>query len=105
MLTGDEHNYNKVKVTPETNIYPSYYPFGKIELKRTIWQINNGSAGAPYYAQDKNVPWTDAVSNFSTQFALVLIYIDGQNVSAKVYNPDTLELMDEWTMRSAPSKK
>jgi len=105
MLTGDEHNYNKVKVTPETNIYPMYYPFGKIERKRTIWQINNGSAGAPYYAQDKNVPWTDAVSNFSTQFALVLIYIDGPNVSAKVFNPDTLELMDEWTMRSAPEKK
>ncbi len=99
MLTGDEHNYNKVKITPEINTYPPNYPFPKLKRKRTIWQINNGSAGAPYYAQDKNVPWTAATSNFSTQFALVLIYVDGKHVSAKVYNPDTLEIMDEWSLR------
>ncbi|HHB79826.1 MAG TPA: metallophosphoesterase family protein [Saprospiraceae bacterium] len=99
MLTGDEHNYNKVKITPDVNIYPNIYPYPKLERKRTIWQINNGSAGAPYYAQDKNVPWTNATSNFSTQFALVLIYVDGQHVSARVFNPDTLELMDEWTLK------
>lgn len=97
ILTGDEHNYNKVKITPDVNIYPDNYPNQKLKRTRTIWQVNNGSAGAPYYAQDKSTPWTDAVSGFTTQFALVIFQVDGKKVSAKVYNPDTLELMDEWT--------
>lgn len=99
ILTGDEHNYNKSKITPETNIYPDDYKFTKIDRKRTIWQINNGSAGAPYYAQVKTVPWAGSVSGFTTQFALVLISINGQHVSAKVLNPDTLETMDEWILK------
>ena len=53
ILTGDEHNYNRLKITPETNIYPENYFFPKIELTRTIYQINNGAAGAPYYAQEQ----------------------------------------------------
>jgi len=99
LMTGDEHNYNKVKITPEVNIYPKKYEFDKLDRKRTIWQINNGSAGAPYYAQDNNTPWNDAVSGFSTQYVLVLIYVDGKKVSVKVVNPVTLELVDEYNLR------
>jgi len=99
LMTGDEHNYNKVKISPDVNIYPEDYKPKKVIRKRTIWQINNGSAGAPYYAQDKNTPWNDAVSGFSTQQALVLIYVDGGKVTVKVMNPDTLELVDEYTLR------
>ncbi len=98
MLTGDEHNYNKVRISPEVNIYPENYTFDKLKRKRTIWQINNGAAGAPYYAQDKSTPWTNAVSGFSTQNALVLIYVNGKKVSCKVMNPDTLELIDEFVI-------
>jgi len=98
-MTGDEHNYNKVKITPEVNIYPENYNLPKLKRNRTLWQINNGSAGAPYYAQDSSTPWTDAVSGFTTQMALVLIYVDGKKVSVKVMNPDTLELIDEYILR------
>lgn len=98
ILTGDEHNYNKVKISPDVNIYPERYEFQKIERSRTIWQINNGSAGAPYYAQDKSTPWTDAVSNFSTQTALVFIYVDGDQVDVKVMNPETLETIDKFKL-------
>ncbi|NPA44752.1 MAG: hypothetical protein GXO49_04390 [Chlorobi bacterium] len=99
LMTGDEHNYNKVKITPEVNIYPEKYDFNKLKRKRTIWQINNGSAGAPYYAQDNNTPWNDAVSGFSTQYVVVFIYVDGKKVSVKVVNPVTLELVDEYNLR------
>lgn len=99
MLTGDEHNYNKVKISPDVNIYPEKYEPKKLKRKRTIWQINNGSGGAPYYAQDASTPWTSAVSGFSTQNALVLIYVDGKHIKVKVKNPDTLELIEEYTLR------
>ena len=99
IMTGDEHNYNKVKITPEVNIYPDNYPLPKLKRNRILWQINNGSAGAPYYAQNKNTPWTNAVSGFTTQQALVLIYVDGIKVRAKVMNPDTLELIDEYILK------
>jgi len=98
-MTGDEHNYNKVKITPEVNIYPEDYKLPKLKRSRTLWQINNGSAGAPYYAQDHSTPWTDAVSSFTTQMALVLVYVDGKKVSVKVMNPDTLETIDEYILR------
>ena len=99
LLTGDEHNYNKLKLSPEVNIYPDDWKLEKLKRNRTIWQINNGAAGAPYYAQDKSVPWTNAVSGFTTQNALVLISVDGKKVSVKVMNPETLDIFDEYILR------
>ncbi len=95
VLTGDEHNYNRLKLTPETKIYPELYLFPKIELTRTIYQINNGAAGAPYYAQEQT-PWTPYVSNFTTQNALVFFHIRGESVQVQVLNPDTLEEVDSF---------
>lgn len=98
LLTGDEHNYAKLKLETDTKIYPENYPNKKIKLKRTFWQINNGAAGAPYYAQEKT-PWSDWVSGFTTQNALVLFYVDDKSIKMKVLNPDTLELVDEAILR------
>jgi hypothetical protein len=94
ILTGDEHNYCKTEIGPETNIYPDVYLPEKIELKRTIYQINNGAAGAPYYAQEET-PWTPFTSGFTTQNALVLFYVNGDSIEMDVFNPDTLEKFDE----------
>jgi len=98
LLVGDEHNYCKLKLEADTKIYPDDYPNKKLKLKRTFWQINNGAAGAPYYAQEKT-PWSDWVSGFTTQNALVLFYVDGKSVKMKVLNPDTLEFVDELILR------
>ncbi len=95
ILTGDEHNYNRLELTPETDIYPEVYHFPKVERSRTIYQINNGAAGAPYYAQEQT-PWTPNVSNFTTQNALVLFHVDGRSIWVEVLNPDTLELVDQF---------
>lgn len=97
-LTGDEHNYNLLTITEDMERYPPDYPHKKIILQRKFYQINNGAAGAPYYAQEKTL-WMGNLRNFSTQNALVLIDIDGEKVSVRVKNPDTLELIDEYILR------
>lgn len=94
ILTGDEHNYARTKLGPETNIYPKKYFSEKIELSREIWQINNGAAGAPYYAQEET-PWSEYVEGFTTQNALVIFDVNGSSLKMKVLNPDTLEEVDQ----------
>lgn len=93
ILTGDEHNYVKTEIGPETVIYPENYTLPKLKLNRTIWQINNGSAGAPYYAQEQT-PWTPKATNFSTQTVLVLFDVEGKKINMRVINPDTFEKVD-----------
>jgi len=97
ILTGDEHNYCRTEIGPQTQIYPDDYRGPKIRLKRTIWQINNGAAGAPYYAQEKT-PWSDKVHGFTTQNALVFFYVHGKQIKVKVLNPDTLNPVDEFIL-------
>ena len=92
-LTGDEHNYCKTEIGPETKIYPDNYEGEKLVISRTIYQINNGAAGAPYYAQE-TTPWTPYTSGFTTQNAVCLFTVGGEKVEMKVINPDTLEEID-----------
>jgi 3',5'-cyclic AMP phosphodiesterase CpdA len=94
VLTGDEHNYNRLKLTREVNIYPENYPHKKLNVSRSIFQINNGAAGAPYYAQEL-APWSEHTKAFSVENALCLFYVDGKKIRMKVINPDTLNMIDE----------
>ncbi len=94
IMTGDEHNYAKTEIGPDTQIYPENYSAPKIKLNRTIYQINNGAAGAPYYAQEQT-PWTPKVTGFTTQNALVFFQVEGKKLRMEVLNPDTLEKIDE----------
>jgi hypothetical protein len=98
LLTGDEHNYCKTHITPETNLYPSGWDKPKLKISRSIYQINNGAAGAPYYAQD-TTPWTPFTTGFTTQNALVLFHVDGAKIHMEVLNPDTLDFVDELDLR------
>ena len=97
LLTGDEHNYARTEVGPTTNIYPDNWALPRIQLRRTIWQVNNGAAGAPYYAQEQT-PWSNMVQGFTTQNALVLFDVNGTRITARVLNPDTLEEVDSFTL-------
>ena len=97
ILTGDEHNYNRLPITNDMPRYPEGYDREKISLTDTIWQINNGAAGAPYYAKEKT-PWMDRVRNFTTQNALVLFHVDGESIKVEVVNPDTLEVFDTFKL-------
>jgi hypothetical protein len=98
VLTGDEHNYNKTRLDAKVPIYPPGWDKPKVELSRPFWQINNGAAGAPYYAQDET-PWSAAVSGFSTQHALCLLIVEGPKVRLETVNPETLEVLDRAVLR------
>ncbi len=98
ILTGDEHNYNKLELRPETNTYPDDWDKPKLQRSRTIWQINNGAAGAPYYAQEQT-PWTPWVTGFTTQNALVFFDVKKKRIRMRVVNPDTLEEFDTLQLR------
>jgi hypothetical protein len=98
MLTGDEHNYNWLRLTPDMPIYPDNYPHKKLKVSRPIYQINNGAAGAPYYGQEV-LPWSKHTRSFSVENALCLFYVDGKKITMKVFNPDTLNQIDEVELR------
>lgn len=97
ILTGDEHNYNKLQVAPDMPRYPKGYEGDSLELERSIWQINNGAAGAPYYAQEE-LPWSDRVDPFSTKNALVLFHVEGESLRMETVDPRTHEILDELTL-------
>lgn len=97
ILAGDEHNYCRTEVGPDTPIYPDNFALPKIKINRTIWQINNGSAGAPYYAQEQT-PWTSKVKGFTTQNVVVYFHVDGKKIEVEVQNPDTLEPVDRFIL-------
>ena len=98
VFTGDEHNYNRTRLDATVPIYPPNWDKPKVELKRPFWQINNGAAGAPYYAQD-DTPWSAAVSGFSTQHAICLLIVEGLKVRLETVNPETLEVLDRAVLR------
>ena len=92
ILTGDEHNFNVLKIDDKMRIYPKRWNKDKLKLKlnRPLYQINNGAAGAPYYAQEQT-PWSENVYSFTTQNAVVFFHIQGKTVKMEVLNPDTLD--------------
>jgi hypothetical protein len=94
ILCGDEHNYSRLKLSDAMPRYPESYAEKKTVLKRDIWQITNGSAGAPYYGQEQ-LPWSTFVQKFSTQYALCLFHVHGDSIVLEVVNPDTLELIEK----------
>lgn len=98
ILTGDEHNYSRLKISDEMERYPENYTGKRLSLSRSIYQVNNGSAGAPYYAQGQ-APWTPQVVCFTTQYAVVFFRVSGKKVSAEVINPDTLEEIERFELR------
>jgi len=97
VLTSDEHNYQRMKLTADTPIYPENYDRTKLTKFRPITFITNGAAGAPYYGQEE-APWSAALEKFSTQFAVVFIHVDGKRVWGEVINPDTMELIEKFTL-------
>ncbi len=98
VLTGDEHNYCTTEIGPNTPIYPEDWTMPRQQLTRTIMQINNGAAGAPYYAQEQT-PWTKFTDGFTTQNAVVYFHVEGKSIEVEVVNPDTLEEIESFILR------
>ena len=98
LLTGDEHNYCKLLINDKMKRYPKDYDKDEVKLNRVLYQINNGAAGAPYYAQEE-LPWTEFASGFTTQHALVFIDVNGTEINVRVINPDTLEEIEHFKLK------
>ena len=98
LLCGDEHNYSRLRIDDGIRMYPDDWPYEKVKLSRTLWQLTDGAAGAPYYAQEQ-LPWSDHVEMFSTQFALIFFEVNGKHINVKVVNPDTFEMIETFTLR------
>lgn len=94
LLTGDEHNYSRITIDNNTEIYPKDWTGDRLKFSRPFMQIVDGSAGAPYYGLEE-LPWTPKVDKFSSQYAVVLFTIKGPEVWIKVVNPETFETIEE----------
>lgn len=110
ILTGDEHNYSHVHVKPGMPIYAKdgFNPKNPVKITREFHHITNGATGAPYYAI-QNAPWHEGydratgtglyLKKFVVRFAVNLIHVDGKSVRMTVMDPQTLEVIDEVTLR------
>ncbi len=81
---GDEHNFSCTLIDSTVNA----------DFDSPVWHIVSGGAGAPFYAQNKSVPWSNLVRSFSTQTNYLLLDVDGPNVILYVYG-FTGELIDQ----------
>ncbi len=70
-LFGDEHNYSRLLV--DAAIKPSF--------RTPVWSFITGGGGAPHYAQDKTLPWSDRVAAFSAHPHQVFFSVCGDRVS------------------------
>jgi len=74
VLAGDEHNYSRTRV--DASVHPGF--------RIPIWQITSGGCGAPYYLQDRSVPWVGNVVRFSASSNYCLFDVDGPRVGLTV---------------------
>lgn len=117
VLTGDEHNYARLEIKAGMPLYDAsrFVPKEKLAITRTLWQIHNGAAGAPYYAKE-DTPWNHDVKkahkasgkylkNFTTENAVVFFHVNGKNLELEVINPDTLHTIEQLTLIKAQETK
>ncbi|MBX3272007.1 MAG: metallophosphoesterase [Sandaracinaceae bacterium] len=83
---GDEHNYSRTRIHEG--------------LSRPLWQVVSGGAGAPYYAQDRTVPWAADVVAFDARQHLVIVRVEGEHATARAVSR-TGETMDAWDLTRA----
>jgi hypothetical protein len=89
-ISGDEHNFSFLEVTPETPIYKDDYAGSKIRISRPFYNINNGGAGSAPYAMLKS-PWSGSFKYFTPPPSVALITVKGKSVVLNAVRAETLE--------------
>jgi hypothetical protein len=89
-ISGDEHNFSFLPMTPETPIYKEGYTGPKIRLSRSFYNINNGGGGSAPYAMLKS-PWEGSFKYFTEPPIVALISVNGKNVSLNAMRAETFE--------------
>jgi hypothetical protein len=82
VIHGDEHNYSRTRV--DAGLVPG--------LERPLWQIVSGGAGAPYYAQDRTVPWAGNVERFDARQHVGVVRVSGERAEVVVMDSSGLEV-------------
>ncbi len=92
VFSGHEHNYSRVIINAQTPVHKD--GTSNPSFKNPVWQVLQGAAGAPFYMQDKTVPWIKNVKKFvSPTWAYSMIMVQGNRVMLKTYSY-TGELID-----------
>lgn len=89
-LSGDEHNFSLLQVTPETPIYKEGYTGPRIRVSRPFYNINNGGGGSAPYAMLKS-PWMGSFKYFTPPPSVALITVSGKKVVLNAVRAETLE--------------
>jgi len=87
-ISGDEHNFSFLPMTPQTPIYLDGYTGKKIRLQRNFFCINNGAGGSAPYALLSS-PWSAGFRYFTEPPALALIHVEGQQVTLSALRTET----------------
>lgn len=93
VFSGHEHNYSRTVIDSQTPVRwdHSVNP----DFTRPTTQIIQGAAGAPFYARDLTVPWTNSVKKFVTHtWSYCLIRVKQERVHLETYSY-TGERIDE----------
>ena len=83
LVHGDEHNYSRLQV--DESLVPG--------MTRPVWQLVSGGAGAPYYAQEQGLPWSDQVAAFDPRQHVLLFDVHSNRVGLRVVgiNGETID--------------
>ena len=87
-LSGDEHNFAFLEVTPQTPLYLADYTGPRVKLSRTVYHINNGGGGSAPYAM-LATPWDSAWKYFTEPPSVALITVKGASVSLSAFRAET----------------
>ena len=87
-LSGDEHNFSYLKITPQSQIYTANYTGPKIKISRPFYNINNGGGGSASYGLLPS-PWSKDFKYFTEPPVLALITVNNKSVTLRSFNPET----------------
>ncbi len=92
---GHEHNYSRTLIDQQVD--PAFTV--------PIWQIVTGGAGAPFYNQDRSVPWVESIVAFYPLPHFCLVSVAGDRVTLKVISPEGLTIEEaDLSLTTIPKK-
>jgi hypothetical protein len=94
ILCAQDQGYSRMKFDSESTIYPVEYRGKKIRLNGEIYQISCGLSGANG-KKSLEIIWGGSVEKSIGIPAVVFVRIDGNQISLRVINPQTLEIIEE----------
>jgi hypothetical protein len=87
-ISGDEHNFSFLEITPQSSIYTSDYKGKQVKLSRAFYNINNGAGGSAPYAMLPS-PWSKDFHYFTKPPVLAMITVNGRSVTLKAIQAET----------------